>query len=58
MNTIRRLALRRQSIRTLTTDELRVAHGGDSGNHTGGASTYSCAGTTAARAAAVNRMSR
>lgn len=34
MNTHSRLALRRQSIRTLTADELRMAHGGrpDGGN--------------------------
>ncbi|OBB67244.1 hypothetical protein [Mycobacterium sp. 852014-50255_SCH5639931] len=31
-----RLALRRQSIRTLTADELRMAHGGEGGNGTGG----------------------
>jgi hypothetical protein len=31
-----KLALRRQSIRTLTADELRIAHGGDGGNGTGG----------------------
>lgn len=30
-----RLALRRQSIRTLTADELRMAHGGEGGNGTG-----------------------
>ena len=31
-----KLALRRQSIRTLTADELRIAHGGQGGNGTGG----------------------
>lgn len=31
----RKLALRRQSIRTLTADELRVAHGGVGGDGTG-----------------------
>jgi hypothetical protein len=30
-----KLALRRQSIRTLTADELRIAHGGQGGNGTG-----------------------
>jgi hypothetical protein len=30
-----KLALRRQSIRTLNADELRMAHGGDGGNGTG-----------------------
>jgi hypothetical protein len=36
MNTNRnKLALRRQSIRVLTADELRVAHGGEGGNGTG-----------------------
>ena len=30
-----KLALRKQSIRTLTADELRIAHGGDGGNGTG-----------------------
>jgi hypothetical protein len=36
MNTNRdKLALRRQSIRMLTADELRIAHGGDGGNGTG-----------------------
>ncbi|GAA4291400.1 hypothetical protein [Mycobacterium paraffinicum] len=30
-----RLALRRQSIRTLTADELRMAQGGEGGNGTG-----------------------
>jgi hypothetical protein len=34
MNTNDKLALRRQSIRTLTADELRIAHGGR-GNGTG-----------------------
>jgi hypothetical protein len=34
MNT-NKLALRRQSIRTLTADELRMAHGGEGGNGTG-----------------------
>jgi hypothetical protein len=37
MNTNRdKLALRRQSIRTLTAAELCIAHGGDGGNGTGG----------------------
>ena len=31
-----KLALRRQSIRTLTADELRIARGGEGGNGTGG----------------------
>ena len=31
-----KLALRRQSIRTLTADELSTAHGGGNGNGTGG----------------------
>ncbi len=35
MNTNNKLALRRQSIRTLTADELRMAHGGEGGNGTG-----------------------
>ncbi|HVQ86028.1 MAG TPA: hypothetical protein VMS84_14990 [Mycobacterium sp.] len=36
MNTNRnKLALRRQSIRALNADELRMAHGGDGGNGTG-----------------------
>ncbi len=35
MNTNSKLALRRQSIRTLTADELRLAHGGEGGNGTG-----------------------
>ena len=30
-----KLALRRQSIRTLNADELRMAHGGDGGNGNG-----------------------
>jgi hypothetical protein len=30
-----KLALRKQSIRILTADELRIAHGGDGGNGTG-----------------------
>jgi len=30
-----KLALRRQSIRTLTASELRIAHGGDGGTGTG-----------------------
>ncbi len=30
-----KISLRRQSIRTLTADELRIAHGGDGGNGTG-----------------------
>jgi hypothetical protein len=29
LNTNRKLALRRQSISTLTTEELRIAHGGE-----------------------------
>ena len=37
MNTnTNKLALRRRSIRTLTADELRFAHGGEGGNGTGG----------------------
>ena len=37
MNTNRdKLVLRRQSIRTLTADELRIAQGGEGGNGTGG----------------------
>jgi hypothetical protein len=36
MNTnTNKLALRRQSIRALNADELRMAHGGDGGNGTG-----------------------
>ena len=35
MNTNNKLALRRQSIRTLTADELSMAHGGEGGNGTG-----------------------
>ena len=35
MNTNSKLALRRQSIRTLTADELSMAHGGEGGNGTG-----------------------
>ena len=31
-----KLALRRQSIRMLTADELRIARGGEGGNGTGG----------------------
>jgi hypothetical protein len=31
-----KLALRTQSIRILTADEMRIAHGGDGGNGTGG----------------------
>jgi hypothetical protein len=30
-----KLALRKQSIRVLTADELRIAHGGDGGDGTG-----------------------
>ena len=37
MNTnLDKLTLRRQSIRTLTADELRMADGGEGGNGTGG----------------------
>ena len=46
-----KLALRRQSIRALTADELRVAHGGRGGNGTGtgngtGGGTGNGTGTT------------
>jgi hypothetical protein len=42
MNTDRKLALRRQSIRTLTTDELRIAHGGERTRTGTSSATGSC----------------
>ena len=41
-----KLALRRQSIRTLTADELRMAHGGEGGNGTGGGTGHTTKHTT------------
>ena len=41
-----KLALRKQSIRILTADELRIAHGGDGGNGTGTHTTHTTVPTT------------